>query len=199
MKFGTYLALIGAASATKIIKEAFTDKATEVARSSAEFKQQNLSQSKAKHGDSSDEEKEEDHHEEKKEDHHEEEEDHHDEDKPKAPAPNETHQPELTYYKSYDHDNYSGATLREDASRMTVKITHKTEGPYCAENEFVVGYWKKYNGTDGTKMEDVKEHGDGRPVVFRVGHFQVSKCLDLAAQQMKGGEEATIHCPQDLD
>jgi FKBP-type peptidyl-prolyl cis-trans isomerase len=45
-------------------------------------------------------------------------------------------------------------------------------------------------------MEDVKETGDGRPVTFRLGSFQVSKCLDIAAQQMKsGGEVATITCP----
>lgn len=82
---------------------------------------------------------------------------------------------------------------------MDVKITKKNPGKYCTENDFVIGYWKKYNGTDGTKMEDVKEHGDGRAAVFRVGHFEVSKCLDLAAQQMKGGESATITCPHDLD
>jgi len=48
-------------------------------------------------------------------------------------------------------------------------------------------------------MEDVKESGDGRPAVFKLGHFQVSKCLDLAAQQMKQNEVATITCPADLD
>jgi len=78
---------------------------------------------------------------------------------------------------------------------MTVDITKKSKGPYCAEDDYVVGYWKKWNGTDGTKMEDVKESADGRPAVFKVGHFQVSKCLDLASQQMKGGETATITCP----
>jgi|TARA_B110000285_G_C15048107_1_gene575455 hypothetical protein len=54
---------------------------------------------------------------------------------------------------------------------MTVDITKKDKGPYCAEDDYVVGYWKKWNGTDGTKMEDVKESGDGRPAVFKVGHF----------------------------
>lgn len=82
---------------------------------------------------------------------------------------------------------------------MSLKITKKEKGPYCAEDDYVVAYWKKWNGTDGTKMEDVSESGDGRPAVFRVGHFQVSKCLDLAAQQMKHGEVATINCPVDLD
>jgi FKBP-type peptidyl-prolyl cis-trans isomerase len=91
-----------------------------------------------------------------------------------------------------------GSELIADASRMTVKIHPETivKGPYCSEGDYVVGYWKKWNGTDGTKMEDVKETGDGRPVIFRLGSFQVSKCLDLAAQQMKsGGEVATITCP----
>jgi|TARA_B110001450_G_C17578999_1_gene464080 FKBP-type peptidyl-prolyl cis-trans isomerase len=82
---------------------------------------------------------------------------------------------------------------------MKVNITTKSKGPYCSENDFVVATWKKWNGTDGTKMEDVKEKGDGRPAVFRVGNFEVSKCLDIAAQQMKAGESATIHCPTDLD
>jgi len=94
---------------------------------------------------------------------------------------------------------FQGSELRADAERMTVDITKKFIGEYCAEDDYVVGYWKKWNGTDGTKMEDVKESGDGRPAVFKLGHFQVSKCLDLAAQQMKQNEVATITCPTDLD
>ena len=130
-----------------------------VARSSAEV---NQSLVQAGHGDSSDEEKE------------------------AAPVhvKNETNPPELSFSKTHDMDMAQGSVLKADAERMTVKIHPKTvtKGPYCAEDDYVVGYWKKWNGTDGTKMEDVKENGDGRPAVFRLGHFQVSKCLDLAAQ-----------------
>ena len=96
-------------------------------------------------------------------------------------------------------DNAQGGILRADATRMKVKVKKPVKGPYCAEDEYVVGYWKKWNGTDGTKMEDVKESGDGRPAVFKIGHFQVSKCLDLAAQQMHAGETAKVTCPGDLD
>jgi FKBP-type peptidyl-prolyl cis-trans isomerase len=176
MKFGTYLALVGAVTATQIRKgTGMTDIAEPVARSSAEASTKG--QSLVQHGDSSDDEK---------------------------PAPvkelkHETHQPELSYFKSYDHDMFQGAELRADNARMTIDITTKVKGPYCAEDDYVVATWKKWNGTDGTKMEDVKESGDGRPAVFKVGHFQVSKCLDLAAQQMHSGEVATITCPQDLD
>jgi len=97
--------------------------------------------------------------------------------------------------RTYDHDMAQGSELRADAARMTVDITDKKIGAYCEEDQYVVGTWKKWNSTDGTKMEDVKESGDGRPAVFKIGHFQVSKCLDLAAQQMKHGETATITCP----
>ena len=164
MKFGAYLALVGAVSATQIRHgTGMSDNDEPVARSSADAHGQSLVQ--AGHGDSSDEEKE------------------------AAPVEvkelkNETNQPELSFHKTYDHDMAQGSELRADAARMTVDI-HKetvTKGPYCAEDDYVVGHWKKWNSTDGTKMEDTKESGDGRPAVFKLGHFQVSKCLDLAAQ-----------------
>lgn len=66
---------------------------------------------------------------------------------------------------------YQGSQLRADNANMGFTITKKAEGAYCNEGEYVVGYWKKWNGTDGTKMEDVKESGDGRPAVFMLGHF----------------------------
>lgn len=55
---------------------------------------------------------------------------------------------------------------------MSVKLKgEKHMGAFCQENDYVVAHWKKYSNTDGTKMEDTKETGDGRPAVFRVGHF----------------------------
>jgi hypothetical protein len=54
---------------------------------------------------------------------------------------------------------------------MNVNVTKKSVGKYCDENDYVVAHWKKWSETDGTKMEDTKEVGDGRPAVFRVGHF----------------------------
>ena len=91
MKFGVYLALVGAISATKITRETgMTDKAEPVPRSSQE------AQSLVQHGhgdepDSSDEEKEE----------------HHEAAAAIKPK-DETHVPELTFRKSYDHENYGG-------------------------------------------------------------------------------------------
>jgi hypothetical protein len=97
MKFGVYLALVGAASATQIRRELLmTDKSDPVPRSSAEAQSQSLVQ----HGHSDDDDSDDDH-------------------KavlaaPAAAAPkkDETGVPELTYRKSYDHELYSGDQLK---------------------------------------------------------------------------------------
>ena len=61
--------------------------------------------------------------------------------------------------------------MNADAARMDLKIEKKGVGAYCNEDDYVVAHWKKWSKTDGTKMEDTKESGDGRPAVFKVGHF----------------------------
>jgi hypothetical protein len=54
---------------------------------------------------------------------------------------------------------------------MDIKVTTKSVGAYCNEDDWVVATWKKWSNTDGTKMEDTSESGDGRPAIFKVGHF----------------------------
>jgi FKBP-type peptidyl-prolyl cis-trans isomerase len=49
---------------------------------------------------------------------------------------------------------------------------------------------------DGIKVYD--SH-DMRAFNFRVGHYEVSKCWDIAIQQMKPGEVSMITCPGILD
>jgi len=41
--------------------------------------------------------------------------------------------------------------------------------------------------------------GSGAPKIFRIGHYEVSKCWDIALQQMKIDEKSTIECPAALD
>jgi len=42
-------------------------------------------------------------------------------------------------------------------------------------------------------------NGSGEPKIFRIGHYEVSKCWDIALQQMKIGEKAKVECPAALD
>lgn len=48
-------------------------------------------------------------------------------------------------------------------------------------------------------IEDTQATSYPRPLIFQAGRYQVSKCLDIAVQQMRGGEDAVVYCPNDLD
>ena len=50
----------------------------------------------------------------------------------------------------------------------------------------------------GKKVEDSKEFLQ-RPKVFQLGHYEVTKCWDIALQQVRQGESITVDCPGDLD
>ena len=41
------------------------------------------------------------------------------------------------------------------------------------------------------------KHGNGRQ--FRLGHYEVSKCWDMALMQMHEGEISTVTCPAKMD
>lgn len=49
-------------------------------------------------------------------------------------------------------------------------------------------------------MEDTDAATEAKtPVIALVGRYQLPKCLDIAVQRMKQGEEATVNCPNYLD
>lgn len=52
---------------------------------------------------------------------------------------------------------------------------------------------------DGQLLEDTNSTHPDEPLTYLVGHYQVSKCIDIAVQQMHVFETAMIHCPNDLD
>jgi FKBP-type peptidyl-prolyl cis-trans isomerase len=39
----------------------------------------------------------------------------------------------------------------------------------------------------------------GKPAYFKIGEYQVSKCWDVAFQQMKAGQTARVFCPANAD
>jgi hypothetical protein len=57
-------------------------------------------------------------------------------------------------------------------------------------------HWKGYLGNK--KVEDSRDWFH-HPKTFRLGHYQVTKCWDIALQQIRQGEQATVTCPGDLD
>lgn len=151
------------------------------------------------HGDSSDEEKEK---KEKKGDHSDDD-DHHDEKKEKKFVPAELDDkgnPEIEFKKDYDHVTYKPMAVGMDASAIGFKLTKKSVGHYCDVDDWLVLRYKMWSQEDGTLLEDTDAATESKePVIALVGRYQLPKCLDIAVQKMKTGEEATVKCPNYLD
>lgn len=87
-----------------------------------------------------------------------------------------------------------------DNNEIGFKLTKKSIGDYCKEDDWLILRYKMWSQEDGTLLEDTDAASETHePVIALVGRYQLPKCLDIAVQRMKGGEEATIHCPNYLD
>lgn len=49
------------------------------------------------------------------------------------------------------------------------------------------------------EVENSSTWKQGNSRLFRIGHYEVSKCWDVAIMQMKAGEKATIQCNKEQD
>jgi len=67
------------------------------------------------------------------------------------------------------------------------------------EGDWTILNYQMYSQDDGSLIEDTTASDYPRPLIFQAGRYQVSKCIDIAVQQMRGGEEAVVYCPNDLD
>ena len=109
---------------------------------------------------------------------------------PKAPA--------MVYFnRDYDHVGYERQAIENAMNR--IKITKTLEKPdqgFCQVDDFITVHWKGY--LKDKKVED-SQAWFHRPKTFRLGHYEVTKCWDIALQQVRQGEKATVHCPGDLD
>jgi len=65
-------------------------------------------------------------------------------------------------------------------------------------HQWALIHWKGWN-QDGKLIEDSRKLRHNKPDYFRIGHYEVSKCWDIAVQQMKQGEIATVKCPASVD
>ena len=68
------------------------------------------------------------------------------------------------------------------------------EKPYCKMGDYARVHWTASNDADGEE-ENSKIFQFGNSKLFRLGHFEVSKCWDIAVMQMKAGEKASVTCP----
>ena len=64
-------------------------------------------------------------------------------------------------------------------------------------NEWAIVNWKAFS--EETGKETIKKKGtNAGPAAFQLGNYKVSKCWEIAVQQMRTGEKATVTCPGSL-
>lgn len=114
------------------------------------------------------------------------------------PIVDETFKPEIDFYQRDDHMGYSDSQISQDRARIEIEKVRSKKGRYCATNDWAVVYFKGFDQAGELRFTNQK-YGKGEPKIFRIGHYQVSKCWDIAIQTLKAGEVAKVHCPSDLD
>jgi hypothetical protein len=90
----------------------------------------------------------------------------------------------VDFDQDYDHLGYTRQALMNDMDRIKIKVTkkstdHSASGEYCKLNDWTTVHWKSFD-KDGLELENSWTSEPPKPKVFQLGHFEVSKCWDIA-------------------
>jgi len=109
--------------------------------------------------------------------------------------------PIIEFVNSYERIGYGD--VETDALKDKIKLTKTKEAPgekkYCHMGDLAKVHWKTTNLESGEIIYDSKKVKRGNAREFIIGHYEVSKCWDVAIMQMKNGETADIICPAEVD
>lgn len=105
--------------------------------------------------------------------------------------------PWVEFDNAYGHEGFQPEALKQDIADVKIETTEAGKGPFCKLHDWTTVHWKGYR--NGILVEDSREFDQKLPKVFRLGHYEVSKCWDIAMMQMKAGGNAKVSCPGALD
>jgi len=78
------------------------------------------------------------------------------------------------------------------------KIKSAPTGHQCALHDWAFIHYVGWNDK-GKEIVNSKKARHGHAAYYRIGHYEMSKCWDIAIQQMRQGEIANISCAGDVD
>jgi hypothetical protein len=90
--------------------------------------------------------------------------------------------PDVQFYRDYDHVGYSRGAIANDNSRIKIHKTKEVKDQgYCQMNDFITVHWKGFiHEKKGDKKVEDSRAWLKKPKTFILGHFEVSKCWDIA-------------------
>ena len=115
------------------------------------------------------------------------------------PVVDETFVPELDFIDRNDHIGYDNLAIAQARAQVKISKTVPAKGRYCTLNDFAVVYYRGWDQTGALRFDNYQGGPNNNAKIFRIGHYQTSKCWDIALQQLKQGETARVFCPGELD
>lgn len=101
----------------------------------------------------------------------------------------------------FDHDDRLGHTddvIKRQSEFINMNTIRAGKGDKCLMSDWASVKYKGYK-PGGQEVYDSSNSVNGGKKYFRVGYYEVSKCFDIAVQQMKPGQISAVFCPGTLD
>jgi len=97
----------------------------------------------------------------------------------------------------FDHEGHKPDPIASDIPKVKIEKSVTKDGAFCQMHEWAIVNWKGFAEETGKPTIKKDKYKDG-PAAFQVGTYKVSKCWEIAVQQMRSGEKATVTCPGEL-
>ena len=88
--------------------------------------------------------------------------------------------PVIEFSNSYGNTNYINHGLTKDIGKVHITKTKTAPGAHkCSLNDWVVLHYKGWD-SKGMVIADSRAKRNNHEAYFKVGHYQMSKCWDIA-------------------
>ena len=91
--------------------------------------------------------------------------------------------PEIGFAEQGEHLGYQASSIAgNDVASIKIKTIKKGDGKLCQYNDWAKVNYKGYTGIEEPKkvFDSHPDQGGEGPKTFIVGHYEVSKCWDIA-------------------
>lgn len=109
----------------------------------------------------------------------------------------EVHQFNLFDAEFWNHGDrlgHSDDVIRRQSEFINMKTIQNGKGDVCMMSDTAAINYKGFT-PNGKLVYDSRKSLAGGQTVFRVGYYEVSKCIDIAVQQMRPGQISAVYCP----
>lgn len=107
--------------------------------------------------------------------------------------------PKIEFKNSYAHTNWNMQGLYKDIGNTHLTMIKSAPAAHkCAMDDWVFLHYKGWD-SNGKVITDSRKARNNHEAYFRVGNYEMSKCWDIAIQQMHQGESANVTCAGDSD